>query len=94
MGRRHGVQAGFFSAARQALAGLASRAEGLLGLEAAEPLIDQDQGPRHSGRASSRTTAAMALRMPATVKAGKAIHLMRIPPVLQSTAQSTRRTKA
>src|ERR671924_718451 len=53
-----------------------------------------DQRGRHSRRTSSRTMAAMALRMPATANAGQAIHLINRPPVLQSTAQSTRRTAA
>src|SRR5262245_3818820 len=53
-----------------------------------------DQRPRHSWRASPRTTAARALRRPATANAGQTIALIRRPPVLQSTAQSTRRTTA
>src|SRR5437667_11262695 len=53
-----------------------------------------DQRVRHSRRTHSRTMAAMALRMPATATAGQAIHLIKRPPVLQSTAQSTRRTAA
>src|SRR5919201_1086885 len=53
-----------------------------------------DQRGRHSRRTHSRTRAAMALRMPATANAGQAIHLIKRPPVLQSTAQSTRRTAA
>src|SRR5262245_28125771 len=53
-----------------------------------------DQRGRHSRRASMRTTAARALRRPATANAGQAIDLIRRPPVLQSTAQSTRWTAA
>src|SRR2546429_364257 len=53
-----------------------------------------DQRGRHSRRTHSRTMAARALRMPATANAGQAIHLIKRPPVLQSTAQSTRRIAA
>src|SRR5262245_29517822 len=53
-----------------------------------------DQRGRHSRRTSSRTMTAIALRMPATASAGQAIHLIKRPPVLQSTAQRTRRTAA
>src|SRR5262249_13532094 len=53
-----------------------------------------DQRMRHSRRTSSRTMAAMALRMPATAHPRQAMHLIKRPPVLQSTAQSTRRTAA
>ena len=53
-----------------------------------------DQRPGHSRSARRRTTAAMALRTPAMANAGPGSDLMKMPPVLQRTAQSTRSTTA
>src|SRR5262249_38720960 len=53
-----------------------------------------DQRPGHSRSARRRTTAAIALRTPAMANAGPGSPLMRMPPVLQRTAQSTRSTTA